>query len=281
MQIDWKKIEFEYGLQNPPDFRTHLNYVSCMKALSKGIGLLCNSSIKNKINESKTLKKKINLSKLTLNSIKGEYKTIQKNPDYAELCVSWISVKSYYLLFNLLLILDYLIAAHESVFQSSHKESLKRFKDYIENNNISFSEKLFNNNFPCSKIMNLHPKSGANIKIIDIDMEERVAQILKKLVRYKLEDIQREEKIKNFRSKKNRKIRDDFLTKNTVNIFEFFYWYRIKANYRDLEFLNKDISSKQFEEFYRNYFELTLYFFEALKKIINDLSKIRLGKIIL
>ena len=129
--------------------------------------------------------------------------------------------------------------------------------------------------------MNLHPKSGANIKIIDIDMEERVAQILKKLVRYKLEDIQREEKIKNFRSKKNRKIRDDFLTKNTVNIFEFFYWYRIKANYRDLEFLNKDISSKQFEEFYRNYFELTLYFFEALKKIINDLSKIRLGKIIL
>ncbi len=62
---------------------------------------------------------------------------------------------------------------------------------------------------------------------------------------------------------------------------EFFYWYRIKSNYRDLEFLDKDIDDKQFRNFYKNYFELTISFYEALKKLINVLSKIRLDKEIL
>ena len=66
-----------------------------------------------------------------------------------------------------------------------------------------------------------------------------------------------------------------------MNLCEFFYWYRIKANYRDLEFLNKDISGYKFSEFYRNYFELTLTFFNTFKNLINALAKIRLGKIIL
>lgn len=104
MKINWKKIESEYELQNPPDFITHLNYVSCLNALSQGISISCSLSIKNKIYESKLLKKKTNLIKLTLKSINGEYKAIRESPDFAELCVSWISVKAYYLIFNLLLI---------------------------------------------------------------------------------------------------------------------------------------------------------------------------------
>ncbi len=281
MKIDWKKIESEYETQNPPDFITHLNYVSCLNALSRGITASYNLSIKNKINESKLLKKKINLIKLTLKSVNGEYKMIQQNPDFAELCVSWISVKTYYLIFNLSLILEYLLSSQESALSFSHKKLLRKFKERIGRKEIFFNKKIFNTNFQCSKIMNLQVKTGANIKIIGFNLKERIIQILRKLVFYKLEDFQREEGIKNFRSKKNRQKKKEFLENNTVNIYEFFYWYRIKANYRDLEFLNKDISSYKFSEFYRNYFELTFTFFNVFKELINNLAKIRLGKTVL
>ena len=214
----------------PPDFSTHLNYVSYMNTLSKNVNLSCNLSIKNRIKESKILKKKINLLKLTLNSIKGEYQTIQKNPDYAEVCVSWISVKSYYLIFNLMLILNYLIAGQEISFDSTHKELIRKFKECIKREEFSFNKRIFNTSFKCSKIMNFKIKQGANIKILNIDSAERLIQILKKIVKYKFEDFQRKEKIKNFRSKKNKQKKKEFLKNNTVNIWEFFYWYRIKAN---------------------------------------------------
>lgn len=283
MDLDkWIKImDEEYEREHPPDFMTHLNYVSCVNAISKGIKLSCNLSLNKRINESKFLKKKINLIKLTINSVRGEYNTILKNFDYAELCVSWISVKSYYLIFNLLLILDYLITGQESSFNFTHKELLKRFKNYLSNNSLSFNKKLFNKNFPCHKIIGIKFKAGSNIKMMNFDLNERIFQILKKLVSYKLEELQREEKIKNFRTKKAKEIKKIFLNKNTVNIFEFFYWYRIKANYRDLEFLNKDIASDKFKEFYKNYFELTTSYLCAFDQLLNHLAKVRLGRSIL
>lgn len=281
MKINWQKIESEYETQNPPDFITHLNYVSCLNTLSRGISITCNLSIKTKINESKLLKKKINLIKLTLKSINGEYKMIQQSPDFAELCVSWISVKAYYLVFNLSLILEYLLSDQESALNFSHKKLLRKFKERIGRKELFFNKKIFNANFQCLKIIKLRVKSGANIKIIGFNLKDRIVQIFRKLVFYKLEDFQREERIKNFRSEKNRLKKKEFLENNIVNLYEFFYWYRIKANYRDLEFLNKDISSYKFSEFYQNYFELTITFFNAFKNLINELAKIRLGKIIL
>jgi len=126
--------------------------------------------------------------------------------------------------------------------------------------------------------MKLKIKAGANIRIVNFSLKERIVQILKKLIDYKLQEFQRKEGIKNFRSKINREKKKQFLQNNTVNIFEFFYWYRIKANYRDLEFLNKDISSKQFSNFYKNYFELTINFLNTFVPILNKLAEIRLGR---
>ncbi len=110
MKIDFKKIIAEFAFhQTPPDFRTHANYVEFMKKLSSRVGIECARKISSRIPKSKKVDKKLGLIKLTLQSIDGEYKTIRKNPEFAELCVSWISVKTYYLLFNLCLIADYLL----------------------------------------------------------------------------------------------------------------------------------------------------------------------------
>jgi hypothetical protein len=217
--------------------------------------VLSASLTKNKIKESKILNKKINLIKLIIKSLDEESKTIIRNPAFAEVCVPWIAVKAYYLIFNLFMILGHLISGQESFFNSSHEGLFKKIKEWIEKKEIFFSKEIFNTNFQCSKIVNLRVKSGANLKVINVNLNERIIQIFKKLIYYKLEDFQRKERIKNFRSKKNRQKRKEFLENNTVNICDFFYCYRIKSNYRDLEFLDRDISDRQFSDFYINYFK--------------------------
>ena len=279
----WIKIkDEEYESGHPPDFMTHFHYVECLNTISNGLNVECRLDIKNKIEkESKFLKKKLNLIKLIKRNLNEEYKTIERNPAFAEVCVPWIAVKSYYLMFNLLLVLDYLISCQEISFNSTHDGLLKKFKNRLEKKEIVFNKKIFNTNFQCPNIVNFKIKSGSNLKIVGINLGERVLQVLKKLILYKIEDFQRKEKIKNFRTKRAREKKKEFLENNTVNICEFFYWYRIKSNYRDLEFLDKDIDDKQFRDFYKNYFELTVSFYEALKKLINVLSKTRLEKEIL
>ena len=277
-----EKRNEEYKRGHPPDFMTHFNYVKCLKTISNGLSVECRLDIKNEIqNEDTNLKKKVNLIKIIKRSLNEEYKTIEQNPAFAEVCVPWIAVKSYYLIFNLLVVLEYLISAQESSFNISHDGLLKKFKKHLENHEVVFNNEVFNTIFQCSRIINSKVKPGSNLKIVNIDLEERVLQVFKKLISYKIEDFQRKEKFKNFRSQKAREEKKKFLENNSINICEFFYWYRIKSNYRDLEFLDKDIDDRQFADFYKNYFELTLSFYEPLKKMINTLSKTRLAKEIL
>lgn len=154
----------------------------------------------------------------------------------------------------------------------------KKIKSRLEKKEVVFNKKIFNTNFQCSKIVSKKAKPGSNLKkIVNVDLKDRVMQVLNKLVSYKIEDIKRKGKFKNFRSKKAREEKKKLL-ETDVNLVEFFYWYRIKSNYRDLEFLDKDIEEEQFKDFYKNYFELTCSFFEALMKMIKALSKTRLSE---
>jgi hypothetical protein len=277
--VKWAKIkDEEYKRRDPPDFRTHFNYVEFLKNISNELNIECKLNIENKIqNCDVNLRKKINLIKLIKRNLDGEYKIIEQNPEFAEVCVPWIAVKSYYLIFNLLIVLEYLVSTQKSSFNITHEGILKKFKKRLEDKEVVFNKDIFNINFQCAKIMNLKVKSGSNLKIFNINLKERALQILKKLINYKIEDFQRKEKIINFKTKKTREERKKFLENNNVNICEFFYWYRIKSNYRDLEFLDKNINDSLFKDFYKNYFVLTISFYETFKKLINNLSKIRLN----
>ncbi|MDD5342326.1 MAG: hypothetical protein PHI73_03245 [Patescibacteria group bacterium] len=276
-----EKENEEYKKEHPPDFMTHLNYVICFNTISEGLSAECKLDFKKKIYEGKILKKKINLIKLIIKNLQLESENIKTNIGFAEVCVPWIAVKIYYLMFNLFLILEYLISGQESSFNCSHEGLIKSLKGHIERKEIIFNKKMFNSNFQCLKIMNYKAKSGANLKVIGINLGERITQLLKKLISYKLEDFQRKRKIRDYRSKKNRLEKKEFLEYSTVNLFEFFYCYRIKSNYRDLEFLDKDISDEQFSDFYTNYLKIAANYYMTFKTLINCLSKIRLGKALL
>lgn len=262
----------------PPDFITHLNYVQCLNDFSKKLVIKSNLNIKSRIKENEKLDKKLNLIRLTKKSIDVEFKTIKKNSDFAEACVPWIAVKSYYLLFNLLLIVKHLLFGDDNAFNSKHREILDDLKNYIKRKEIIFNKEIFNYICPCKDALLIKSKSGLNLRRTKVDLQQRCDQIIKKLALYKLEDFQREKNIPNFRKKKNKEAKNDFIGKSNINICEFFYWYRIKSNYRDLKFLDQDISDNQFVNFYQNYFELTENFYNAFTNFINSLSKIRLKK---
>jgi len=278
MRFNTIKSTSNYEANHPPDFMTHLNYVSCSNSITEGLSVDCNVNLKQKVSESKNLAKKLNLIKLTWDSLNKEFEIILKNPDYAELCVPWVAVKAYYLLFNLLLIIKYLLTSSESSFISSHDRILKDMKEFIKKGDLCFNKSLVNNIYKAMEVQNFKFKSGDNIRTSTVDLEIRFQQILKKLLMYKIEDFQRKNNIKTFRKKKDKEAKNDFLKNSDINICEFFYWYRIKANYRDLEFLDKDISSDQFMDFYKKYFELTGNFYKAFSELINVLSTKRLGR---
>jgi len=281
MSLIWEKVKIEYEIKHPPDFVTHLNYVSCLNKISEGLSIGCNINFKKRLKHDNQLAKKLTLIELTRKNLEEEYKVISTNPDYAEICVPWVSVKAYYLLFNLLLIIKYLLSGDSTSFISSHQKMLKDLKEYIKKKTICFNNDLVNEVHKAKDIQKIRFVSGCNVKIIDIDLNQRFQQILKKLLTYKIEDFQRKNHITNFKTKKDRAERDKFIEASDINICEFFYWYRVKANYRDLEFLDKKIGSHQFKNFYDNYYGLTINFYKALKNLINELSIKRLGKEIL
>ena len=271
----------KYEEENPPDFITHLNYISFLSDKSKNLEIKCSLTIGKQIERFPAISKKINLINLTWRGIEWEYKNIIDNPEYAVICVSWISVKSYYLLFNLCLIMKYLLTGDKAAFNSSHSEILNNVKGYIARGELVFNRDEFNRLYSCQEALKWKARSGSNIKIIGVDENERFMQIIKKLANYSLEEYKRANKIKNFKSKKNKELYIKYIGSKKISICEFLYWYRIKANYRDLEYLNKDINAEKFKQFYSAYYELTKNIFNAFSILINSLAKDRLGEVVI
>ncbi|MFA5112911.1 MAG: hypothetical protein WC529_01295 [Candidatus Margulisiibacteriota bacterium] len=272
-----KQLGEEYEKQNPPDFITHLNYVKCLEAISKDISLDTSLSIEKAIECNINVKNKVNLIKLTLDSLEQEKVLIQKNPEYAVVCVSWISVKAYYVIFNMCLLLKYLVTCNKDAFNSTHSSVLGWLKDHIERKEILFSDEKFNRLVNIREALKLKIKSGSNIKRSPVDVEERLTQIFKKLANYSIEEFRRTNRIKTLHNKKSKAMYSKYIDESFISLFDFFYWYRIKANYRDLEYLNKDIHDEQFKEYFLSYYGLLVNLYKPLGVLINKIAMVRIG----
>ena len=70
----------EYSKENPPDFVTHLNYVSFLNSLSRNLSIQCSLTMQKKIPESRFLEKKINLVRQTIRGLGAEHDVVLDNP---------------------------------------------------------------------------------------------------------------------------------------------------------------------------------------------------------
>lgn len=271
LEKEWRKVS---GPFDHPDFVTHSNYLHYMSKNSNKLSLSCSLCLNKKMRVNKKAQQKVKLLNLTLENLMEENKNIGKYPEYSIVCVSWMPVKSYYLMFNLIILLEYLICSNEYYLATSHIAVLGKFKDMIFKGSLFFNEAIFNKICEVEKIENWKIPMWENVKRANVDSELRYKQIIKKLLQYSKEEYKRRNKIKSLRGKSKK----DYRERTTINLCEFFYWYRIKANYRDMEFIDKGVKVNEFKEFYSDYYQLSLNFYSAFKDCINRIAVIRTGK---
>ena len=274
----WEEIGIGTINSREPRFITHLNYIKCLNNFSDSLNAKIKRFDKSDKKRSDKLAKKINLIKLIKKGLDEEYKMSKSDKESAEVFSIWIHVKSYYLIFNLFLVLDYLISPENNKeFNLTHKETMKKIKVLIKDSHLVFNKTEFNHLYKYVEVKYIKFLKGENLKE-EQDWNKVSKCLIRKLFNYKIEELKRENNFKNFKTKKAREKLREYLVSELTGFYEFFYWFRIKANYRDLEFLSNDVGSMQFYSYFENYYILTINFYEALKSLINELSKKRFNE---
>jgi len=265
-----EKFKIATGPFEHPDFVTHANYLRFLKNHSSKLKLNCNLKITKQMSYDKRASQKVKLIELTLENLKEEKSNIDKYPDYAVVCVSWVPVKSYYLIFNMLVLLQYLKSTSNTYLTITHSGLFDSFREALEKKEFTFNNDYFNQTYQVEEIWKWKIPKWENVKRNSADEELRYKQIMKKLALYGAEDFKRNKRIKRLIGENKVQF-----SKNKINLCEFLYWYRIKANYRDMEFIDKGVPVNDFVDFYNDYFELSVNFYKAMKDCINGLSQIR------
>jgi len=256
------------------DFITHQNYLKFMVSETNNLQLKINRKLTEKISTTEKLDKKLRLFNLTWENLKAEFEIIKIYPEYASVCLSWLPVKTYYLIFNLSLILFYLKDSNIEAFNYTHSHIHEQLKNQLKSNDLEFSNPVFNQVVSFRETVSWPKYKNENIKQFDNTEPTKLKHlIIRKLFHYSKDDFKRIKKIKRM-TVEDTKIFND----KTMNLAEFFYWYRIKANYRDMEFIQRELGDQFLVEYYNNYLKLTLNYIQCLKKTINNLSVTRLGK---
>lgn len=255
-----------------PIFLTHANYVDCLRDLSQDITLKYRCEITRNMTSNTQLLQKVKLCNLTIKNLSEEMIAITNNREYAIVCTSWIPVKCYYVYFNLCLILKYLITDNlQALLSTTHSGLSKWLNSQLKVGDMQFSNDKFNRIYKADEINSWNFKCGRNLVLIDEGTRDK--QIIKKLYSYAKDEYKRKGKIKSLRGIRN----DEFIRCTEIALLDFFYWYRIKVNYRDLEFIDSSIHEDNFYSFYRSYFIYTSRITKAIRAEINRIAKIRIG----
>ena len=251
-------------------YDTHFNYIKCLCGLMKNTnlqytGLLKKVSISN-INEKK------NLIDLTKKSLNDEYKIVQIDEDYSYASTSWLPIKSYYLIFNILLTIEYIFKVQKSIFRLGHTSCVNEFTRKLNRKEIQFSEPILNQVFDQS-ILTYTVKSGANLSSLT-DKNDMYKMAIRKIAKYKIEDWKQKNNI-NLKKPAYKIKYQQHIESFTVSVFDFSYYMRIRSNYRDFAFIN-GVTTAETAQYFNTFFNFTFLFVKVLEKMKKELINIRL-----
>lgn len=242
-------------------YDTHLNYINCLVCLTENINLKSNYSLKKvKIPE---VENKKNLIELTKKSLNDEYKIVQIDKDYSYASTSWLPIKSYYLIFNILLTIEYILKVQKSSFKISHSRCIDEFTRKLKEKEIEFSNDILNQVFD-SSILQHKVKSGANLShsTPNCDMYKMA---IRKIAIYKTEDWKQKNHI-DLRKKAHKIKYQQYLNSFLISIFDFPYYMRIRSNYRDFAFID-GVSIDETANYFNKFFSFTVFFVKSLERL--------------
>jgi hypothetical protein len=246
-------------------YNTHYNYIKCLCNLMEGENIQYTGSLRKanilNINEKK------NLISLTKKSLKDEYKIVQIDKDYSYASTSWLPVKSYYLIFNILLTIEYLFKIQKNIFRLGHTNCIGEFTRKLQTREIQFSNPTLNQVFDQS-ILTYTVRSGANLSSQTSD-DDMFKMAIRKIAKYKNEDWKQKNHI-DLRKGTHKTKYNRYLNSFKVSIFDFPYYMRIRSNYRDFAFINS-VTTDETAQYFNTFFNFTVSFVNILEKLKKDL----------
>lgn len=258
----------------PVILKTHYNYIKCVGMLTSGLEITTRV-----VPTASLANDKIplfeNLARLTQKSIRDEIDMCSKEKEYSQVAAPWIPVKCYYRIYYLESILLYLLTSSKVGFSHGGHTGVRRsLRAEIKSNNLSFSNTDFSQNI---SILDTHShtiSSGANLSSSFYSTEACIKSTRKKIGEYVELHFKEQNKIESYRSNANRALRDAFYASTDVNITDFFYWMRIKANYKDVDYLDfdNDITADDAFVYIREYAAAQDMYAFALEQIITKLK---------
>jgi hypothetical protein len=260
----WGALEVPVTERN--DYLIHLKYAHRLATWSKGLTISSALSRHPKA-DLKLVEDKAHLMALTRQSMKDELAIVMADADYSVASVLWLPTKSYYLLYHMVCVIEYIFTADSEWVRHSHNQCLKTFASRIRNNHFTFSYLPFNTVFDKS-ILNYRSASGEILRAtVADDVVHRL--VMKKVTTYKVEDEVLFKKI-NKRTNDGRKAYEKLLNKIDVSILDFFYSMRIKSSYKNFSFID-GIEADGTKQYFERYYELTENFYDCLNNLKNDL----------
>ncbi len=250
------------------DFETHLKYITRLVRLSSRISITCNIKPKLKKDKIENIKNKLKLLELTKKSIKDEYKIVQFDSEYSTASVSWLPIKTYYLVYHLLCIIDYILTNNPASISAKHSKCISIFSKRLSDKSLQFNKPLLNEVFNKS-VFSFTTTSGEHLRI-SVSDDVIYKLLMKKIANYKIKNFMITQNIPNLRYKKDKEKINRFKNSLSVSIFDFFYLMRLRLNYRDFNFID-NIPASDTKAYFEAYYKVGGYFYTCFDKLKDKL----------
>lgn len=250
-------------------YDTHLNYIKCLASLMNGTTLQYNNSLQKA--GLPDIDQKKNLIALTKKSLNDEKKIVDIDKDYSYASTSWLPVKSYYLIFNVLLTVEYVIKIQKGVFKQGHTKCVDEFTRKLQAQEIQFSNAILSQVFD-QTILTHKVASGANLSSRTTD-DDMYKMAIRKIAKYKVDNWKQINRI-NLKKKTDKTKYQNYLSNFSVSIFDFPYYMRIRSNYRDFAFID-GVTTDETAEYFNTFFAFTVHFVKMLESLKTNLVSSR------
>jgi len=235
-------------------FTTHFNYIKCMNGMLYGVSVTPLISDAAVVNASK-LNKFIRLARLTKRSINNELFLSKQQVEYSAIVAPWLPVKCYYRIYYLESALLHLTSGTEAVFMDGgHKFARNQFRELCRQGRIGSTNKQIERVVSVGDAIDHRIKSGSNITSEYYLTTDCIDSVRAKIAR----DMELHWKLnkgwKRYSTTTRKEARDNYRQGKYLCLLDYFYQMRLKANYRDVDFLDSQSATPEqclaFIEFY-------------------------------
>lgn len=250
------------------DFETHLKYIGLLAKLGNGLSVSYTTVPAVDAAGLAQIKDKTRLIELTHKSVMDEYEIVKIDEMYSTAAVLWLPIKSYYLTYHLLCVIDYLITGKSAVLRARHSDCVERFTGLLADGSLQFNEPLLNK--VCDRsILTFNEARGEHLKRNVAD-ETLYKLVMKKVATDKLQGLMQSRGIANARGKENQKQIEKLKQNLTVSVFDFFYQMRLRLNYRNFDFIDH-VSARQTAQYFGQYFTAAGQFYDGFSNLKNKM----------